>query len=70
MCIKNPQNLFIFICLKCNEDVSLFGLIGGAMESCFTRYLQLVRFSIDFACLQISPFETVTLYAASAHSPR
>ena len=24
-------------------------------------------FSIDFACLQISPFETVTLYAASGH---
>ena len=23
--------------------MSLFGLTGGAMESCFTRYLQLVR---------------------------
>ena len=38
-----PPPSLNFIYLKCNPDMCFFVFIGGAMESCFTRYLQLVR---------------------------
>ena len=38
-----PPPSLNFIYLKCNADMCLFVFIDGAMESCFTRYLQLVR---------------------------
>ena len=43
---------------------------GLQYHHCSSRSGGMRIFSIDFACLQISPFETVTLYAASGHSPR
>ena len=38
-----PPPSLNFIYLKCNVDMCLVVFIDGAMESCFTRYLQLVR---------------------------
>ena len=47
-----------FICLKCNRRYVSFVFIGGAMESCFTRYLQLVR---SYSCYLTRVFEGILI---------